>query len=310
MHVRRHVVVAVHVVADVHERAVAAFAQRRDDALEKRGVPRPEAAERDVDQRPVVVGREGRHLVGRLLPYAAFEILELLGVERMGAAVGQRLGVEHEVQMGRGLEELAQRIGLFAAVREEGVEVVVDRPDHFIEAVAEGLVAGGVLFAHARQMRRDRVVLDLVLGARDHAHPWHAVLLDRGEEDDVVDGDDVGLDLGKDARQVLLRPFRAVDDRGPAVLHVVVDLVDRLLGEVRDVAVDEVLPELGHLLGGHGFRQRHGMRLEAVALVDRDEPWVGQEHRLVAARGDRLRDADRVQRGAEGGLGEECEGLL
>ena len=65
-----------------------------------------------------------------------------------------------------------------------------------------------------------------------------------------------GLISAEHAGQVLLRPFGAVDDRRPAILHVVVDLVVGRFAEVRDVAVDEVLPELGHLLGRH--RRRTG----------------------------------------------------
>ena len=95
--------------------------------------------------------------------------------------------------------------------------------------------------------------------------------LDGGEQDHVVDADHVRLDAGEDTRQVLLRPLRAVDDRLPALLDVVVDLVDRRLAEVRDVPVDEVLPELRHLLGRHGLGEVHRVGLESVALVDLDE---------------------------------------
>ena len=141
---------------------------------------------------------------------------------------------------------------------------------------------------------------------RTHGLP---VLLDRREEDDVVDADHVRLHLREHARQILLRPLRGVDDRRPAVLHVVVDLVVGRFPEVRDVAVDEVLPEFRHLLGRHRRGEVHRMRLEAIALVDRDEARVGEEHRLVAERLDGLRDADRVQRRAEGGFGKEGDRL-
>ena len=119
-----------------------------------------------------------------------------------------------------------------------------------------------------------------------------------------------GLTLVEHAGQVLLRPFGGVDDRRPAILHVVVDLVVGRLAEVRDVAVDEVLPELRHLLGRHRRGQVHRMRLEAVALVDVDEARVGQEHRFVAARLDGLGDADGIERRAEGGFREKCDRLF
>ena len=52
------------------------------------------------------------------------------------------------------------------------------------------------------------------------------------------------------------------------------------------------------------------MAVEAVALVDFDKAGIGQENRLVAELLHGLRDADRVERRAEGGLGEKCDGFL
>ncbi len=118
-----------------------------------------------------------------------------------------------------------------------------------------------------------------------------------------------GLDLRQNAGQILLRPFGAVDDRLPAILHVIVDLIIGALAEIRDMAVDEVLPELRHLFGRHRRRKIDRMGLEAIALVDIDEAGIGQEDGLVAERLDGLGDADGIQRRAEGGFGKECDGL-
>ena len=107
-----------------------------------------------------------------------------------------------------------------------------------------------------------------------------------------------------------MRPLGAVDDRFPAFLDVVVDLVDRLLAEVGDVSVDEVFPELCHLLGGHGFGQGDGMRFETVAFIDFDETRVRQEYHLVTHRGQSLSDTNRVERRSKGGFGEKGESLL
>ena len=78
-----------------------------------------------------------------------------------------------------------------------------------------------------------------------------------------------GFDLGQHRRQRLLGPDRGRDDRLPAVLHVVVDLLVGALPEVRDVAVDEVDPVLGRLLRRHRLRHRHAVRRKAVALEHR-----------------------------------------
>ena len=291
-HIAGHIRVLVLVAAHIHQRAIARRPHRRDDALEEFRVARAQRAERHVKQRPIVVLGEARHRVGLLLPHAAFQVLELLGIERVLALEFHRLGVEQEVEKGRGLEELPDRVGLLAVLLEKRVEVGVKRPDHFVEAAAIALVAGVVVFAAARQVGRDGLVLDLVFRARDDAHPGLARLLDGGKQDHVIDADQVGLDAGQHARQVFLRPARAVHDRGPAVFDVSVDLLVRTFAEVGDVAVDEVLPELRHLLGRHGLGQVHRMRLEAVALIHLHEAWIGQEHRLVPAPLHGLGDAD------------------
>lgn len=48
------------------------------------------------------------------------------------------------------------------------------------------------------------------------------------------------------------------------------------------------------------------MRLEAVAPVDLDKTGIGEEHSLVAARLDGLRDADGIERRAVGRFGKNA----
>ena len=52
------------------------------------------------------------------------------------------------------------------------------------------------------------------------------------------------------------------------------------------------------------------MLFEAIAGIDAAHAGVGQEHRLVAQFFAGLGDADGIQRRAEGGLREECDGFL
>ena len=272
--------------------------------------PAPRLPKETYSRGPLVVRGEPRHFV-RLLPaHAPLQVLEPTGVERCRASELHRLRIQQQVQMGRCLEELAERVRVLPALGEEAVEVVVDGFDDLVEALAERTVPGPVVLTAAGQVRRYRLVLDLVLRARDDPRPGLAEPLDGGEQDHVVDADHVRPDPGQDARKILLGPLRAVDDRLPAFLDVVVDLVDRRLAEIRDVAVDEVLPELRHLLGRHGLGEVHRVRFESVALVDLDETRVRQEHRLVTACLDGLGDSDGIESGTEGGLGKECERLL
>ena len=76
------------------------------------------------------------------------------------------------------------------------------------------------------------------------------------------------------------------------------------------MAVDEIHPELGHLLGRHGLRQVHRMGLEAIALVDIEKAGVRQEHHLVAELLQRLADADRIERRPEGGFRKKRDDFL
>ena len=155
-------------------------------------------------------------------------------------------------------------------------------------------------------MRRNVRIFDLVLRTRDDAHPRAAAIaripLDRRKQDDVVDAHHIGLEPSQHARQIFLRPFRRRHDRLPAVLHIVVDLVERALAEVRDVAVDEFRPEPGHFFGRHGFGKIDRMGLEAIAPVHLEKAGIGQEHGLVAEPFDRLGDADRIERRTKGGF--------
>ena len=183
--------------------------------------------------------------------------------------------------MGRGLEELTEGVRVLPALGEEAVEVVVDRLDDLGEALAERAVPGPVVLAASGEVWRYRLVLDLVLRARDDPHPGLAEPLDGRKQDHVVDADHVRLDPGQNARKILLGPFRAVDDRLPAFPDVVVDLIDRRLAEVGDVSVDEVLPELRHLLWGHGLGEIHRMGFESVALVDLDEARIRRKTACV-----------------------------
>ena len=162
-------------------------------------------------------------------------------------------------------------------------------------------------------MRGNVRILDLILRAGDDAHPRLAVLLgialDGGKQDHVVDADHVGLHPVENAGQVLFGPFGGLHDHAPAVLHVVVDLLIGSLAEVRNVAVDEVDPELRHLLRRQRLGQVHGMCFEAIALVDVEKARVREKHHLVAELLQRLANPDGVERGAEGGLREQGDHL-
>jgi len=185
----------------------------------------------------------------------------------------------------------------------------MDWLDRGVEMLAVFGKALFVLLAAARKMRRNVRILDLVFRAGNDPHPGLLVVpgiaLDRREQDDIVDADDIGLHLGKHAGQILLRPFRRLDDHLPAALHVIVDLVVGALAEIGDVAVDEIHPELGHFLRRHGLGQIDRMRLEAIAPVDIEKAGVRQEHHLVAEFLQGLADANRIQRRPEGGFGEK-----
>ena len=306
--------VLIHVVADIHQRLHWHGADHLDHPLQQLCVSRTQRAIAHIEQWLVIVRLEIRNLVGHLFPYAAFEILELLGWQLVLALELHGGRIEQDVHVRARLEELAQRILLLAHRFQEGVEIVMDRLNRSVEMLAVAREALSVLLAAPRQMRRNLRVLDLVFGTRDDPHPRLAVgfgiALDRRKQDDIVDADDIWLHLVQHGGQILLGPFRRLDDHAPAVLHVIVDLVIGRFAEIGDMAVDEIDPELRHLLGRQRFREIDRMRLEAIALVDIEKARVGKEHHLVAKFLQRLADAHRIQRRTKGGLGKQRNDLL
>src|SRR4051812_43681869 len=99
-----------------------------------------------------------------------------------------------------------------------------------------------------RQVRRNRRVLDLIFRTRDDAHPRYTVLLDRREQDHVVNTYDIRPNLRQYLWQIALRVSRTVNYGRPAVLDVVVDLLISGLVEIRQVPVYKLLPKAGHLI--------------------------------------------------------------
>ena len=162
--------------------------------------------------------------------------------------------------------------------------------DHLVEARPKTRMPLEIAGLASRQVRGNRRVLDLVLRAGDDADPRYAVLLDRREQDYVVDANEVGSNLRQHPRQVALRIAGAVDDGRPTLLHVVIELVVRRLVEIGNVPVDEIFPEASHLLGRHRLGKIDRIRLKIIAAVDLDEAGIRQEHGLLARSRNRLRD--------------------
>src|SRR5207245_3775541 len=124
----------------------------------------------------------------------------------------------------------------------------------------------------------DDRVGDLVLTARDDPDPRAAGPLDRREQDDVVDTDEVGPDLRERAPELLLDVDGAVDDRIPDRDDVGRELLDRREAEVRQVGGDEVLPELARLRRVHRLRHVDQALFEAITREDAAEGPVGGEN--------------------------------
>src|SRR5207249_5486917 len=114
------------------------------------------------------------------------------------------------------------RIFGFPDILQEGIEIVMDRLDDFIEPVSVAGKAFPILLAAAREMRRDIRILDFVLRAGNDADPGLVVVtgivLDGREQDDIVDAHDIRLDRIEYARQILLRPSGRLDDHLPTAL--------------------------------------------------------------------------------------------
>ena len=118
-----------------------------------------------------------------------------------------------------------------------------------------------------------------------------------------------GFTLASTPGKSFLGPDRGLDDRLPAFLDVIVDLVVGALVEVGNVAVDEIRPVFRHFLRLHRLGHIDHMLLEAVARIDPAHARVGQEHRLVAQLLAGLGDAHRIQGRPESRFGKKCYNL-
>ncbi len=103
--------------------------------------------------------------------------------------------------------------------------------------------------------------------------------------------------------QRCLGPDRRVDDRLPGRRDVGLDLIDRAHVEMRQVALDEVLPVAVRVARRVGGRQV--VFLETVVGEHAGKAAVADEDRPGAAVAQRLGDADAVEGRAEGSFGEE-----
>ena len=80
--------------------------------------------------------------------------------------------------------------------------------------------------------------------------------------------------------------------------------------EMRQMAPDEGLPVALPLAVGERAVGRQMVLLEAVVGEHAGEAGMADEHRPRAARPQRLRDADAIQRRAEAGLREKRDGRM
>src|SRR5258708_6330172 len=178
---------------------------------------------------------------------------------------------------------------------QEVVEAIMDRPNDLVEMIfvlAETLF---VILAAARKMRRNLRIGDFVFAAGYDPHPRSAKLLYRGKQDDVIDADQIRADFLEEMGKIFLGPHGGIDDGVPTVAHVVVDLLVRRLVEIRDVSIDEVLPVLGHLFGGHGWGHVDDVLSESVAGVDSLHIRSREKDGFVAESLTGLCDANGVQ---------------
>ena len=171
-----------------------------------------------------------------------------------------------------------------AALHDERGELAVQIGGRSRVLVSKLVPARAVACRIARVDRWDVQVLYLERVAGDDACPRTSRGVDRGEADDVVLHDHVGLDLVEDLAQPVVHVSRAIAERTPGRLDELGELLDGGLAEDRRRLADEVLPELAGLLLDLGWRpQTHEPLLEALRLERARERLLDDEHHPVTA---------------------------
>ena len=151
--------------------------------------------------------------------------------------------------------------------------------------------------------------------ARHDPHVGRSAGEQRGECDDVVLDDHVGLDARDDLAELRLAEHRTVDQGLPGRLHERRELLDRGLAEFGRGLADELLPESSGILLDllaldrlRGRREIDEVLLEAerceLALPRR----LGSEDDTVPALAQDVADADALVGRAVGRLGHEQDG--
>jgi len=182
----------------------------------------------------------------------------------------------------------------------------VDRLEDLVHSFLELPVGLVIVLVTPREIRWNCRVRNLGLRTGSDADPGNTVLFDGREQDDIVDGDKVRVDLLEGVRKPFLGPLCGIDDRLPTLRDVVVNLLVRRSIEVRDVLVYEVVPVPGFLFFAHVWvRHIHVVLLEPVVFEQTAHRRVRDEHRLVTEFRTLLCDTDRVETRSVRLLGEE-----
>jgi hypothetical protein len=249
------------------DEAVGRLGQLRHQGAHQLDVGGAEAAEGEVDE-GLLAARElgGRLPVGVGPTDRGAEVVPGRS-ERLAARVVDLLRIEVEVEGRAGVDEVVAGERRGAALTAEFVELGV----HLLVGGAVGVPevgpAGAVLGRQAGEDRRQVGVLDLQRVAGVDPGPRAAGGEERREGDDVVTGDEVGLQLAEDLRQSLVDVLGPVDQRLEGGRDELAELRGRRPAEDRRRVADEVLPELARrFLALRRRGQAHRPLLEALRL--------------------------------------------
>ena len=282
--------------AHAHDHPVPGPPEHVDEPLHQRRVHAAEAAEREVDQRPVARHRGGHVEVRVGRPDRRADPVPRRAERHRPGVVG-RLREDVDVEVRRLVLELArgQRAGagLLAERRVRGLQRAAEPRVLGPELVPARAVGRRVAGEH----RRDVGVRHLERVRGDDPHPRDAGERDRREARHAVDHHGIGPDLVPDGEHPVVGVAGAVRELAPDRHGHRLELRDRRLAELGRGRADELRPALADRLRllGRG-RHPHQRLLEPAPLELARERLLDDEDDPVPAVAERLGDRHEVVR--------------
>ena len=175
----------------------------------------------------------------------------------------------------------------------------MNRLHDLVEPVSVSFKTVCIVLAATGKVRRNQRVLNFIFTARNDSNPRHSELFCGGEQHDIVNTDQVRLEIAQYGRQILFCPLCRINNRFPALFHIVVNLLIRREIEIRYVSINEIRPIFRHLFGRHILRKSDDPLFESIIAEHTGKTRVREKHTSVSKFSACLRNSNGIECGSE-----------